>query len=105
MVPGTVLAADSGKWEGWIVGKSCVEELHIVDCPLSLIGEPVLLLENGGHVAFHYGDATAVKHTDIDAAYGRKVRLLGEMKDGAVVPVRMEMLETVGEKKFFKGCL
>lgn len=105
LATGDAQASEPAKWDGWIVGKPCVAELRIVDCPLRLIGEPVLLMEDGRHVAFLFGDKTAVKETDIDGAYGRKVRLQGSMKDGVVVPERMDLLEIVGEKKFFKGCL
>ncbi|KAB2873935.1 MAG: hypothetical protein F9K38_16225 [Pseudorhodoplanes sp.] len=98
-------AGDLARWEGWIVGEPCVDSLQISDCPLRFRARPVLLQEDGSHLSFAHGDKSTLKHPDIDAAYGRKVVIQGEMKDGVVVPARLDVLEVVGEKKFFKGCL
>ncbi|MBI4967021.1 MAG: hypothetical protein HZC25_02770 [Rhodospirillales bacterium] len=105
LLAGNAGAAEPDQWDGWIVGRPCVAELRIVDCPLSLVGDPVLLMEDGRHLVFRYGDKAPVKETDIDAAYGRKVRFLGPIEDGVIAAVRLDLLEAVGEKKFFKGCL
>lgn len=98
-------AEGTDRWEGWIVGEPCAGRLQIGDCPLQFIDRPVLLLEDGRHLAFLHGEKGSVKDADVDAAYGRKVRLQGALKDGVIAPVRMDVLEVVGEKKFFKGCL
>jgi len=98
-------AAGDERFDGWIVGKPCVGGPQIADCPLRFVDEPVLLLEDGRYLAFVHGDAAAVKPADVDAAYGRRVRLQGTLTNGVIVPVRMDVLEVVGERKFFKGCL
>jgi len=98
-------AGEPQRWEGWIVGAPCAQSLQISDCPLRFISQPVLLLENGEHLLFDYGDKSPLKLSDIDLAYGRKVAIQGEQKEGVIAPARMDVLEVVGEKKFFKGCL
>lgn len=98
-------SGDLARWEGWIVGEPCVRSLQIADCPLRFVVQPVLLMENGDHLTFVYGDKSTLKHSDVDVAYGRKVVIQGERRDGVIVPARMDVLEATGEKKFFKGCL
>jgi hypothetical protein len=97
--------ASAGEWEGWLVGEPCAAKLQVADCPLRHIDRPVLLLESGEQLAFAWGDGLAVTPAAVDKSYAKKVRLTGELKDGAIAPVKLDVLETSGEKKFFKGCL
>jgi hypothetical protein len=92
-------------WEGWIVGEPCAARLQVADCPLRHIEHPVLLLEDGRALAFLHGEGKSIAPDALDKAYGKKVRLSGEAKDGVLHPVRLETLEISGERKFFKGCL
>lgn len=92
-------------WEGWIIGEPCVADLRVADCPLRHVGSPVLLLENGQALPFHYGDDSGVRLVDIDKAYSKKVRLTGKLIDGTIKSVRLDLLEKSGERTFFKGCL
>lgn len=92
-------------WEGWIVGEPCAARLQVADCPLRHIDRPVLLLEDGRALAFLHGDGRSVALDALDKAYGKKVRLTGEVRDGVLHPVKLETLEISGERKFFKGCL
>lgn len=92
-------------WEGWIVGEPCAARLQVADCPLRHIERPVLLLEDGRALAFIHGEGRSVAPDALDKAYGKKVRLTGEVKDGVLHPLRLETLEVSGERKFFKGCL
>lgn len=105
VLAGSAAAAEPDRWEGWIVGEPCVGAPQIADCPLRFIDRPVLLLADGRHLAFQHGGTAAIKATDVDAAYGRKVRIQGSMADDGIVPVRIDVLEATGERKFFKGCL
>ncbi len=95
----------AGEWEGWLVGEPCAAKLQVADCPLRHVDHPVLLLENGKQLAFAWGDGLAVTPAAVDKSYAKKVRLTGELKNGAISPVKLDVLETSGEKKFFKGCL
>ncbi len=97
--------AASQSWEGWIVGEPCAARLQVADCPLRHIDRPVLLLEDGRALAFLHGDGRSVAPDALDKAYGKKVRLTGEVRDGVLHPVKLETLEISGERKFFKGCL
>ncbi len=90
---------------GWLVGEPCAATLQVADCPLRFVDRPVLLLESGEKLAFAWGDGKAIDAVAIDKAYAKKVRLTGETRDGALVPVKLDVLETSSEKKFFKGCL
>lgn len=106
----TAQAAASGpegyeQWTGWIVGKPCAANFQTQDCPLRYVDKPVLLAENGAVVDFAYGAETPIRDVDIDKSYGKKVRITGHIKNGAIQPIRLDALETSGEKKFFKGCL
>lgn len=92
-------------WEGWIVGEPCAARLQVADCPLRHIDRPVLLLADGGKLAFLHGEGRSIAPDALDKAYGKKVRLSGELRDGVLHPLRMETLEVSGERKFFKGCL
>lgn len=96
---------ETAVWDGWIVGGPCAADLRVADCPLRHIDDPVLLMEGGEQIAFHYGDGTAVSDVDVDRAYGKKVRLTGPLTHGRIEPVRMDLLEKSGAQKFFKGCL
>lgn len=98
-------SALAGEWVGWLVGEPCVASLQVADCPLRHIDRPVLLLENGEKFAFAWGEGRAVNAAAVDKSYAKKVRLTGDLKDGVLVPVKLDLLETSGEKKFFKGCL
>lgn len=98
-------AAEPQTWEGWIVGKPCLDGPQIADCPLRFTDSPVLLLADGQHVGFRHGEAAAVKADDVDAAYGRRVRLQGRLDGDVIVPDRIDVLEATSERKFFKGCL
>ena len=98
-------AASAGEWEGWLVGEPCVASLQVADCPLRHVDRTVLLLENGEKLAFSWGEGRAVTPADVDKSYAKKVRLTGELKEGLLQPVKLDQLETSGEKKFFKGCL
>lgn len=98
-------AAVAGEWEGWLVGEPCAANLQVADCPLRHVDRPVLLLENGEKIAFLWGETGAVTPADVDRSYARKVRFTGEMRAGVLAPVKLDLLETSGEKKFFKGCL
>lgn len=97
--------AFAGEWEGWLVGAPCAAALQVADCPLRHVDRTVLLLENGEKLAFLWGEGRAVTTADVDKSYSKKVRLTGELKDGVLQPVKLDLLETSGEKKFFKGCL
>lgn len=96
-------AADG--WTGWIVGEPCAERLQVADCPLRYVDSPVLLLEDGRALAFLHGEGGAIAPDALDKAYAKKVRVTGEIKEGVLHPVKLETLETSGERKFFKGCL
>ncbi|MFA5241243.1 MAG: hypothetical protein WC029_05815 [Sulfuricella sp.] len=101
-------AAHAGElqaWEGWIVGGPCAERLQVADCPLHYVDQPVLLLENGQKLAFLSGEGKAISAEEVDKAYAKKVRLSGEVKSGVLHPVKLDLLEISGERKFFKGCL
>lgn len=104
---GTLLATQAlaGEWEGWLVGEPCAAARQVVDCPLRHVDRPVLLLENGEKLAFAWGDGMAVTPAAVDKSYAKKVRLTGELNGGTIAPVKLDVLETSGEKKFFKGCL
>ncbi len=93
------------EWVGWIVGGPCAERLQVADCPLSHVDRPVLLLENGQKMAFLSGEGKAISAEEVDKAYAKKVRLSGEIKEGMLHPVKLDLLEVSGERKFFKGCL
>lgn len=104
---GLVLAAPAvaGEWVGWLVGAPCAVSLQVADCPLRHVDNPVLLLESGEKLAFAWGDGQAINAAAIDKSYAKKVRLTGEVKAGVLAPVKLDVLETSSEKKFFKGCL
>lgn len=95
----------AGEWEGWLVGEPCVATLQVADCPLRHVDRTVLLLENGEKLAFQWGEGKAVSVAEVDKSYAKKVRLSGEIKAGVLAPTKLDLLETSGEKKFFKGCL
>ncbi len=97
-------AASQG-WDGWIVGEPCAASFQVADCPLRHIERPVLLLENGSTLAFLHGEGKSIAPDALDKAYGKKVRLTGELKEGVLHPVKLDLQETSGERKFFKGCL
>jgi hypothetical protein len=92
-------------FDGWIVGAPCAERLQVADCPLRFVDQPVFLLESGEKLALLHGEGRTVGRAEIDKAYARKVRLTGEVKDGVLVPVRLDELEKSADKGFFKGCL
>lgn len=91
-------------YDGWLVGEPCVARLRIADCPLSFADRPVLLLEDGRRLAFLHGDK-GIPWDQVDKAYGKKVSMSGEIRDGVLHAVRLDVREATGEKKFFKGCL
>lgn len=92
-------------WEGWIVGEPCAARLQVADCPLRHADRPVLLLEEGRALAFVVADGKGIAPDQVDKAYGKKVRIQGELKAGVLHPSRLDVLEISGERKFFKGCL
>lgn len=98
-------SALAGEWVGWLVGEPCAASLQVADCPLRHIDRPVLLLENGDKLAFVWGEGKAINAAAVDKSYAKKVRLTGEVREGVLAPVKLDLLETSGEKKFFKGCL
>jgi hypothetical protein len=104
---GLVLAAPvcAEEWVGWLVGEPCAANLQVADCPLRHVDRPVLLLESGEKLAFAWGEGKAIGVADVDKSYAKKVRLSGELKAGVIAPIKLDVLETSGEKKFFKGCL
>lgn len=95
----------SQAWDGWIIGEPCAAAYQVADCPLHHVDRPVLLLEDGRILAFLHGEAGTIAPDALDKAYGKKVRLTGELRDGVLQPVKLDLLETSGERKFFKGCL
>ncbi len=97
-------AASVALFDGWVVGEPCVAQLRIADCPLRFSDRPVLLLEDGRRLAFLHGDQ-GIPWDQVDKAYGKKVRMSGEIRDGILHAVRMDVQEVSGERKFFKGCL
>jgi hypothetical protein len=98
-------AVESPSWEGWIVGEPCADRLQVADCPLRHIERPVLLLEDGRALAFVMAEGRVASPAEVDKAYGKKVRIQGGLQDGVLQPVKLEVLEVSGERKFFKGCL
>ncbi len=98
-------AAEPQTWEGWVVGEPCVARLQVADCPLRYADRPVLLLEEGRALAFVVADGKGISPAEVDKAYGKKVRIQGELKAGVLQPSRLDVLEISGERKFFKGCL
>ena len=92
-------------WEGWIIGEPCVTDPRVADCPLRDVDRPVLLLEDGHTLAFLHGDGLGITPEALDKAYAKRVRVTGELKAGVIHPLKLETLETSGERKFFKGCL
>lgn len=97
--------ATAGEWVGWLVGEPCATNLQVADCPLRHVDQTVLLLENGEKLAFQWGEGKAIGVAEVDKSYAKKVRLSGEIKAGVLAPVKLDLLETSGEKRFFKGCL
>jgi hypothetical protein len=104
LVPPASAPVFSATFDGWLVGEPCARELRIADCPLAHADRPVLLLEDGRTLAFLHGDK-GVAWDQVDKAYGKKVSLTGEIRDGLLHAVRLDVKEATGEKKFFKGCL
>lgn len=104
---GLVLAAPAlaDEWVGWLVGAPCAASLQVADCPLRHVDTTVLLLENGEKLGFSWGEGKAISVAEVDKSYAKKVRLTGELKAGVLAPVKLDVLETSSEKKFFKGCL
>lgn len=105
LISSATQAAEPQAWEGWIVGAPCADTLRVADCPLRYVDRPVLLLENGQKQAFLSGEGKAISADEVDKAYAKKVRLTGEVKEGMLHPVKLDLLEVSGERKFFKGCL
>lgn len=105
LMPASLAHAASQSWDGWVVGEPCAASFQVADCPLRHIERPVLLLEDGRTFAFLHGEGTGIAPDALDKAYGKKVRLTGEMKAGLLHPVKLDLQETSGERKFFKGCL
>ncbi len=106
----TLLAAPAVRaagqsWDGWIVGEPCAAAFQVADCPLRHIERPVLLLEDGRTLAFLHGEGGSIAPDALDKAYGKKVRLTGELKAGVLHADKLDLQETSGERKFFKGCL
>lgn len=97
--------AHAGTNEGWIIGEPCATGRQVADCPLRHIDRPVLLLADGTAVPFVHGEGSSIAPDALDKAYGKKVRLTGDIRQGVLQPVRLEVLEVSGERKFFKGCL
>lgn len=97
--------ASAESWDGWIVGAPCANAYQVADCPLRHVDRPVLLLEDGRVLAFQHGEGKGVTPEAIDKAYGKKVRLSGELRQGELQPLKLDLLEVSGERKFFKGCL
>lgn len=95
----------AGEWVGWVVGEPCAASLQVADCPLRHVDQPVLLLESGDKLAFVWGEGKAINAAAVDKSYAKKVRMTGDIKEGVLAPVKLDVLETSGEKKFFKGCL
>jgi len=87
------------------VGEPCADRLQVADCPLRYIERPVLLLEDGRALAFVMAEGRVASPAEVDKAYGKKVRIQGGLQDGVLQPVKLEVLEVSGERKFFKGCL
>jgi hypothetical protein len=104
LLPLTASAATVQTFDGWLVGEPCAAQLRIVDCPLSFADRPVLLLEDGRMLAFVHGDK-GVGWDQVDKAYGKKVSVSGEVHDGTLHVARLDIKESSGERKFFKGCL
>jgi hypothetical protein len=98
-------SASGAVFDGWVVGEPCAAELRIADCPLRFSDRSMLLLEDGRRLAFIYGDGKSLTPEAVDKAYGKKVRMAGEVKDGVLHAVRLDVQEITGERKFFKGCL
>ena len=97
-------AAAVATFDGWLVGEPCARELRIADCPLAHADRPVLLLEDGRTLAFLHGDK-GIAWDQVDKAYGKKVSMVGEVRDGVLHAVRLDIKEATGERKFFEGCL
>ena len=104
-LPAAAHATEPQSWEGWIVGEPCAARLQVADCPLRHADRPVLLLEEGRALAFVVADGKGIAPDQVDKAYGKKVRIQGELKAGVLYPSRLDVLEISGERKFFKGCL
>lgn len=96
--------ATLASFDGWVVGEPCAAQLRIADCPLRFADHPVLLLEDGRRLAFLHGDK-GIAWDQVDKAYGKKVRVSGELRDGVLHVARLDVQEVAGERKFFKGCL
>lgn len=105
LLPLTVMSNSLPTWEGWIVGQPCASEFRVTDCPLRLVDDPVLLLENGEAYPFQYGSGSSIRYQDIDEAYSKRVRLTGQLVDGVIQSVRLDLLEISADRTFFKGCL
>lgn len=101
----TPARAEPPTFDGWVVGEPCAPILRVADCPLRFVDRPVLLLENGETLAFVFGEGKTIAPAEIDKVYARKVSVSGEIRDGVLVPIKLDLLEIVGERKFFKGCL
>lgn len=105
LLQASLACAASQAWDGWIVGEPCAAAYQVADCPLHHVDRPVLLLEDGRVLAFLHGEGESIAPDALDKAYGKKVRLTGELRDGVLQPVKLDLLETSSEHKFFKGCL
>ncbi|AGA33346.1 hypothetical protein TVNIR_1682 [Thioalkalivibrio nitratireducens DSM 14787] len=80
-VPAVALSAETiVQWEGWLVGAPCAQTLTVQDCPLRHVDASVRLLENGEALALSYGEGTAIRDVDVDQAYGKRVRVSGQLR-------------------------
>lgn len=91
-------------FDGWIVGRPCALALQVADCPLRHTDQPVLLLEDGGVLELIHGER-GLDWDQVDRAYGKKVRINGQILNGILRVARLDIQESTGERKFFKGCL
>jgi ribosomal 30S subunit maturation factor RimM len=99
---GRVSLAEDEKIKGKLVGEDCARQLKLGECFLEKAYPMVLFTDEGDYYRI---ELMGMDIVELDRAFGRNVELTGTLAGGKIKVKGIEVLEPIGEREFFKGCL
>lgn len=100
---GWAFLAGAQEMRGRLTGEECARTLRVGECLLEKAYPMALFIEEEGK--FYRVELDGVDLVELDKAFGKEVRVEGELVGDRVKVRKLQLLEPVEAAVFFKGCL
>lgn len=88
--------------KGRLIGETCAKKGRVGECYFKWANPMVLWTEEGDYYRIDLR-GEGLDQVALDKAFGKEVLVEGEVTEGTIRVTKLEVLNPVGKKEFFKG--